>query len=497
EDGNILFKGRKDSQVKIRGYRIELGDIAAQLRKHNTIEDVLVLLKEEDAQHKYLCAYYTAKQEILADELRQFLKRSLPDYMIPSYFFCLQQFPLTTNAKIDTKALLQLSTPRQTVTAVGSPKGILEERMSQVWQDALGVKAVGVKDNFFALGGDSIKALRLVYDVNEAFGSNLKLMDIFKFDTPEKLLARIKETQGSADHLVLSQEVDNLLASVRSSYPTLEDAYPIADIQLGMLYHGLYGEKGRAVYHDQILHQVKYPNFDAERFGKAVSLMAQQHEILRTSFDLSNMEAPVQMVHKSIEPDYVHEDLSHQTKEDQEVHIKQKLADDRAQPFDIQKPGLWRVRTYSLGNDVVVVLLVCHHAIIDGWSDATFSTELNNIYVKLKDDPSFVPAKLPCTYRDYVRDEIIAKRDPAIKKFWKDEFAGYSKTKFVFELDDVGSKNKVYNKDLGNSLKDKLNKFSVEHNISPRTVCFSVFLQMIRSLSLSEELIVGLHSHNR
>jgi amino acid adenylation domain-containing protein len=497
EDGNILFKGRKDSQVKIRGYRIELGDIAAQLRKHNSIDDVVVLLKEEDAQHKYLCAYYTAKQEIAAEELRQFLKLSLPGYMIPAYFFFLQQFPLTANAKIDVKALLQLDTPRETVTAAGSPKDILEEKMSNVWQDALGVKAVGVKDSFFALGGDSIKALRLVYDVNEAFGSSLKLMDIFKFDTPEKLLARIKETQGSVDHIVLAQEVDKLLESMIPADPSIEDVYPVADIQLGMLYHGLYGEKGSAVYHDQILHQVKYPNFDAARFDKAVSLMTQQHEILRTAFDLSDMEAPVQMVYKSIEPDYVHEDLSAKTKDEQQAYIKQKLADDRAQPFEIQKPGLWRVRTYSLGNDVVVVLLVCHHAIIDGWSDATFSTELNNIYVKLKENPLFVPAKLTCNYKDYVRDEIFAKRNPATKKFWKDEFTGYRKTKFIFELDDANSKNKVYNKELGNELKEKLNKFSVEHNISPRTVCFSVFLQMIRSLALGEELIVGLHSHNR
>jgi amino acid adenylation domain-containing protein len=503
EDGNILFKGRKDSQVKIRGYRIELGDIAAQLRKHNAIDDVLVLLKEED-KNKYLCAYYTAKQEIKADEFRKFLHRSLPDYMVPSYFFFLQQFPLTTNAKIDTKALLQLSTPRETAIITGSPKDILEERMSRVWQDALSVKAVGVKDNFFALGGDSIKALRLVYDVNEAFGSGLKLMDIFKFDTPEKLLARIKETQGSVDHIVLAQEVDKLLETEKSAYlqqhaisGLIEDIYPVADIQLGMLYHGLYGEKGRAVYHDQILHQVKYPNFDPVRLGKAVQLMSVQHEILRTGFDISDMDAPVQIVYKSIEADYVHEDLSRQSRQEQEAIIKQRLADDRAQPFDIQKPGLWRVRTYSLGNNVVVVLLVCHHAIIDGWSDATFSTELNNLYVRLKDDPAFAPAKLSCSYKDYVRDEILAKRNPAVKKFWKNEFAGYQKTKFIFELDDAHSKNKVYNKDLGNDLKEKLAKFSVEHNLSPRTVCFSVFLQMIRSLSLSEELITGLHSHNR
>ena len=386
--------------------------------------------------------------------------------------------------------------------ATGENKQVIAYR--QLAANELSANGCWEKDNFFALGGDSIKALRLVYDVNEAFSANLKLMDIFKFDTPEKLLARIKETQGSVDHVVLAKEVDKLLESVRSSYlkqipdaSIIEDVYPVADIQLGMLYHGLYGEKGRAVYHDQILHQVKYPNFDAVRFGKAVNLMAQQHEILRTAFDLTDMEAPVQMVYATIEADYVHEDLSRQNKDQQETTIRQRLAEDRAQPFDIEKPGLWRVRTYSLGNDVVVVLLVCHHAIIDGWSDATFSTELNNIYVRLKDEQSFAPAKLTCYYKDYVRNELVAKRDPAIKKFWKDEFAGYQKTKFIFELDDANSKNKVYNKDLGIDLKEKLNKFSVEQNISPRTVCFGVFLQMIRSLSLNEELIVGLHSHNR
>lgn len=502
EDGNILFRGRKDSQVKIRGYRIELGEIAAQLRKHDLIDDVLVLLKE-DGQHKYLCAYYTAQAAIAKDELRDFLRNALPDYMVPSYFFFLNQFPLTTNAKIDTKALLQLEIPREAVVT-DSPKSILEEKMTNVWQDALGVDSIGVNDNFFALGGDSIKALRLVYDVNEAFGANLKLMDIFKFETPGKLINRIKETQGSVEYPALEQEVDKLLETTRTSYlqkfeatELIQDVYPVADIQLGMLYHGLYGEKGRAVYHDQILHQVRYPNFDAARFSKAVSLIAAQHEILRTAFDLTDIEAPVQIVYNAVESDYAHEDLSSKTRQEQEDAIRQMLAADRAQPFDVQKPGLWRVRTFSLGNDVVVVLLVCHHAIIDGWSDATFSTELNNIYVKLKEEPSFVPAKLSCSYKDYVKDELFAKRKPVVQQFWKNEFAGYQKTKFIFELDDANSRNKVYNKDLGSDLKDKLSRFAIEQNISPRVVCFSVFLQVLRSLSLSEELIVGLHSHNR
>lgn len=502
EDGNILFRGRKDSQVKIRGYRIELGEIAAQLRKHESIDDVLVLLKEE-GQHKYLCAYYTGKAEIAKHELSKFLRQALPDYMVPSHFFYMEQFPLTTNAKIDTKALLQLEIPRETVV-VESPRDILEEKMTNVWQDALGVPPIGVTDNFFALGGDSIKALRLVYDVNEAFGANLKLMDIFKYETPEKLINRIKEVQGAVEYPVLEQEVNKLLEATRTAYlqkfatPELvEDAYPVADIQLGMLYHGLYGEKGRAVYHDQILHQVKYPNFDPVRFGKAVSLMAAQHEILRTAFDLTDIEAPVQIVYRQVQADYAHEDLSAMGRQEQEQAIRQRLADDRAQPFDIQQPGLWRVRSFSLGNDVVVVLLVCHHAIIDGWSDATFSTELNNIYVKLEDEPSFAPAKLSCSYKDYVRDELLAKRKPVVQRFWKDEFAGYRKTKFIFELDDANSKNKVYNKDLGADLKDKLSRFAIEQNISPRVVCFSVFLHVIRSLSLGDELIVGLHSHNR
>jgi tyrocidine synthetase III len=502
EDGNILFRGRKDSQVKIRGYRIELGEIAAQLRKHELVDDVLVLLKDE-GQNKCLCAYYTAKNEIAKEQLTGFLRNALPDYMVPSYFFFLNQFPLTTNAKIDTKALLQLEVPREEVV-IESPKNILEEKMTNVWKDALGVTIIGVKDNFFALGGDSIKALRLVYDVNEAFGANLKLMDIFKYETPEKLVNRIKEVQGAVEHPALEQEVDKLLQETKSMYlqnfaaaELVEDVYPVADIQLGMLYHGLYAEKGRAMYHDQILHQVKYPNFDPVRFGKAVSLMAAQHEILRTSFDLTDVEAPVQIVHSAIEADYAHEDLSAKNRPEQEAAIRQMLADDRAQPFDIQKPGLWRVRTFSLGNNVVVVVLVCHHAIIDGWSDATFSTELNNIYVRLKDEPSFAPAKLSCSYKEYVKDELMAKRKPVVQQFWKNEFAGYQKTKFIFELDDAGSKNKVYNKDLGADLKDKLSRFAIEQNISPRVVCFGVFLHVLRSLSLSEELIVGLHSHNR
>lgn len=502
KDGHVLFRGRKDNQVKIRGYRIELGEIEAYIKQTGIVEDVKVLASIRPDMDKHLIAYCLTQEPVSIESLKTTLTTRLPAYMVPVNYVVLKSFPLTANGKIDNATLLNLL-PEVTKESTKLPVDESIMKMIHIWKEVLSAESLGADDNFFNCGGDSIKAIRLIYDVNNAYGSKLKLMDIFKFDTPRLLMGRIEEPESTEGENSLLLEVEQYLKECADEYLAahsdvtgIQDVFPVADIQLGMLYHGLFGEDG-ATYHDQIVHQVKYVDFTPALVMSALELMMKRHGILRTAFDLSDNGNSRQLVYDTASVDYMHSDLSGLTRKEQQDSINAFLVKDRKYPFKIENPGLWRVRTFNLGNDRVVIILICHHAIIDGWSDATFSTELNNTYRKLKEDGSFIPKSIDCTYKDYVRDELVTKRNPTVKKYWTKTLNGFRKTKFTFDLNDEESTHKIHNEALGLDLKEKLHQFSSKHNISPRVVCFTVYLSVIKLLSVEEDLIVGLHTHNR
>lgn len=498
EDGNIEFRGRLDNQVKVRGHRVELGEIERTLAKHPLVDSVVVLLKSGNVNSQTLVAYCVSRLTVAAEELRAFLMENLPSYMIPSQFVMLSQLPLTISGKVDVKILLSMGDPDEPPE---QPLGKDELRMVQVWRDVLSVESISMSKNFFAQGGDSIKAIKLTYDINEVFGTDFKLVDIYTYDTPQKIIARIREHQcsiGDNDvRLGIQADIEQLKVSYINKAADnnfIEDVYPVADIQLGMLYHGFYGE---SIYHDQTVRQVRYRDFDAARFKVALTLLTAKHESLRTGFNLQVPDSPVQIVYSFADVDYEHTDLSSNSQEVQEDTIRQVLAADKRQPFNIEKAGLWRIRTFSLGNDILVVLIVCHHAIMDGWSDAVFATELNNLYIQLKEEPFFVPEKLDCSYKDYVVEELASKQNEAIREFWKNELSSVYKTKFVFSLGDEQATTREYTLELGPMLKHQLVKFSQENDMSIRAICFSIYLQIIKSLAIQNEVVVGLHTHNR
>src|SRR5260370_37215921 len=169
-DGNIEFLGREDLQVKVQGYRIELGEIEVRLQEHENIETCVVAVREDHPGEKRLVGYVIVKPGMrleLAD-LREFLRAKLPEYMVPSSFVFLERFPLTPNGKVDRKAL---PAPVRSITQIGSkpsaPRDTLELQLTKLWEQTLGVRPVNLGDNFFDLGGDSLMAVRLFFELKQ------------------------------------------------------------------------------------------------------------------------------------------------------------------------------------------------------------------------------------------------------------------------------------------------------------------------------------------
>ena len=200
-DGNIEFLGRMDRQVKVRGYRIELGEIESALSQHPAVKNAVVVMREEFPGNKRLAAYVVAKQQPapVTRDLCTFLKDKLPDYMIPSAFWFLDSLPVTPNGKVDRKAL---PAPDQTWPGIDKAfvwaRDALELQLTKLWEKIIGVEPIGVRDNFFEIGGHSLLAVRLVTQMNKMFRKHLALATLFQAPTIEQLACILRQEGWSA-----------------------------------------------------------------------------------------------------------------------------------------------------------------------------------------------------------------------------------------------------------------------------------------------------------
>jgi len=202
-DGNIDFLGRADYQIKLRGHRIEPGEIEALLEKSPGVRQAVVVLREDREGDKRLVAYLVAETADVASgaRLRAVLDAKLPDYMVPSAFVFLDELPLTGNGKIDRKALLKLPPPNfasAAATHTAEPSSEMERIVARAWQQALGIPAVGLTDNFFDLGAHSLTVAEAHAKLQEALGREIALLDLFQFTTVSALAAHLDKQSGGA-----------------------------------------------------------------------------------------------------------------------------------------------------------------------------------------------------------------------------------------------------------------------------------------------------------
>lgn len=199
ENGEMEYLGRLDNQVKIRGYRIELGEIENTLQKHEFIESALVIARTLNEEDKQLVAYIICNETVEADELKDFLKQSLPSYMLPSYFISLDEFPLTVNGKIDKSALPDPSEGvLKTESGHQAPTNKTEEKVVKAWCEVLAIpeSSLSIKDNLFEIGGDSIIAIKIINKLQKVFDEIFQLATLFEYPTPE-LFARYIDTKNA------------------------------------------------------------------------------------------------------------------------------------------------------------------------------------------------------------------------------------------------------------------------------------------------------------
>jgi amino acid adenylation domain-containing protein len=212
-DGNIEFLGRIDHQVKIRGIRIEPGEIENRLLKIKEIREAVVLAKEDETKENYLCAYITATEKLNIPQLKSQLSGKIPGIMVPSYVIQLEEMPVTRTGKLDRKKLSYLANTIETGVEFVAPQGELEHKVAEVWKTLLKLEEVGVQDNFFDVGGNSLKIIQLCSRLKETLNREIPVVTIFRYPTIQGFVEYL--TQGEAGVALQRKKMDDTLGRLR------------------------------------------------------------------------------------------------------------------------------------------------------------------------------------------------------------------------------------------------------------------------------------------
>ncbi|MGM7721818.1 amino acid adenylation domain-containing protein [Metabacillus sp. Hm71] len=394
-DGNLEFIGRKDNLTKIRGFRIEVGEIEACLLKHHEVEEAVVVAKEDRQGTKELCAYFVAKSDIPAVELRDFLMKRLPDFMIPAYFTQLNKMPLNQNGKIDRKKLPEPELKATVSSIYVAPENELERKIAQIWGEVLQLKKVGRYDHFFEIGGHSLKAASVVLKINQEFSANLQMSEMFKQPTIKDLASLLSENR--------QYETAGIL-------PVKERAYYPVSSQQKRLYIMWQLNKDSLAYNLPTGIMIE-GDLDTAAIQKTFQILVNRHEILRTSFSFADGQL-VQHVHPmlAISVNCIEAD------QERLMEVVRSLI----KPFHLEKPPLIRINLIKIQENQHLLVTDAHHIVFDGLSMDVLMEEFTEIY-EGKDLPN-----LKVQYRDYAvwqeqffQTEHFKRKE----KYWLDQLS--------------------------------------------------------------------------
>lgn len=413
-DGLIEFMGRADFQVKINGYRIELGEIEAVIRAQPEVRDVLVVVRAQ-GDSKRLVAYVLSQAALDTAALMNRISSQLPDYMLPAAVLVMDSFPLTANGKVDQKAL------PEPVFAVHSeqylaPRNELESQLAGLFCQLLQRDQVSIDQRFFALGGHSLTAARLVARLRQELQIELPVRELFVHDTVESLARRIMQLSTT---LTLPPLV--LVA-------TEGQQYPVATGQYG-LYLQIKQDSSAKAYNMPGAIRLQ-GRLDVTRLEQAMRQILQRHQALRSRFVEVDGELR-QEIRTEVPFSIRHLDWQQRSLSCTEQAIQALAYDEAAKPFDLEKDLLIRLSLVRLTETQHVLLFCLHHLVCDGWSFTILLQELSVFYAD-----SSLPAPA-CQYADYSHWQQCYLQTAARQQqlaYWQQQLSQLPACRFPFEV---------------------------------------------------------------
>ncbi len=478
-DGNIEFLGRIDNQVKIRGFRIELGEIENSLLQHHEISSATVVAKEVIDGDKQLVAYFVSDKEVEPFELRSFLKRSLPDYMIPSFFVDMEKLPLTPNGKIDRKALPEVDGSVGICVEYVAPSNVIQEKLVEIWQDVLGIERIGIHDNFFDLGGHSLKATKVVSRIDKDLDVDIALRDIFESQTIEALSLVIKSTKKT--EYIQIEEIP------------VQESYDISNAQRRLWVLDQFDEK--SVAYNMPAAFILEGKLNKDAFKEAYSYLIDRHESLRTVFIAVDGEPRQRIL---MNPVFNVEIVDLKGSSDPEKEAGILFERDISSPFDLETGPLVRLMVVSLEDKRHLFLFNMHHIISDGWSMNIFISEFVVCYNSFRERgiPDFKPLRIH--YKDYSawQNNLMKSGDlNGQREYWLEKLSGELP---VLDLPSDFTRPAVqtFNGNsiefcLSKEIKSALNDLCKDNNVSLFMLLKTFVIVLLHKYTGQQDIIVG------
>lgn len=482
--GDILFLGRKDDQLKIRGYRISPTEVSFSLEQHPAILQAIVTGIKHDHAYEHLVAYYVAEQEIDPARLRGYLETKLPAYMVPAFYVHLKSIPLLPNGKVDEKSLPSVKNRKTYARGNFEPPSTkTEQLLLNIWQDLLELEQVGVTENFFEIGGHSLKATRLMTAVQNQLKVSIGLKEIFQFPTIRLLADHIRHVKESVEIPAINSVAKKPL-------------YGVSNAQKRIWLLSQFKE-------DNAAYNMPYAltvdgEVDEAVLVKTIALLMDRHESLRTVFINQDGE-PFQKIKETLKVPFSKTNLADKSVDARDLIIRRIYEEDAERPFDLEHGPLFMFHLISLSEKSHVLVFVIHHIISDGWSQGILGNDFVTIYNALINGDQPQLPSITITYKDYTNwhnqliEEGFFRRS---ENYWLEKLA--DKPKGVMLPTDMprqalqtfnGRRNTFsLGKELTNRLYDESQKSGTTLYMSLMAIV-SVFLQKYSGQS---DIVIGL-----
>lgn len=459
-NGEIDYLGRFDDQVKVRGFRIELGEIERAIRSLENIKECAVIARPDYSNEMAVFAYLVSDEKISTTQIKDKLGKLLPEYMVPGYIAQIDKIPITLNGKLNRKELpvIEMQSEKEYVPARNST----EEKLCKLYENILHLDKIGIKDNFFDLGGHSLRATRLVNRIKTEICSNISLRHIFMYPAVEQLSEAILSLQDVQSEMI--------------PYAENKEYYPMSSAQKRIYIVSTMDSDGIAY---NIPQNFKiYGSLDVEKLKHALSLVISRHEILRTDF-LHFDNIMVQRIRENVELDFEVVNDVDITDED--------LMCQFVRPFDLQQAPLVRIKVV-LRSDYSLLMLDIHHIVADGMSLVTFITELSDAYNGL------LAKNLPKQYKDY--SEWMSTRNISNQKdYWIKQFSNEVPILDIptdYRRPSVQRfRGALVRIDMEDILTEKIRNFIKQTGLTEYMVYLSALMVLLSKYSRQDDIVVG------
>ncbi|TQV77357.1 amino acid adenylation domain-containing protein [Aliikangiella marina] len=489
--GNIEFLGRIDQQVKIRGYRIELGEVESHLKKIKGISEAVVMAKQVNSPELQLVAYVTksrvdSKHKTTDAEIKSLcrleLKKKLPDFLVPEYFVCLDEFPITANRKIAKKRLPIPNISELIQKDVIQPRSELEKKVYDCWLKILKIEDLSVDDDFFELGGHSILATRLVS----------LLQQVLEIDLPLKMLFEYSSVESLTKHI----EIQKVCSEATEIVPLSRgDEIPLSFAQQRLWFIDQLN-KGSKQYNVSLRHVVE-GDLDIPALKGAVSDLIARHSILRTIYR-EGKDGPIQIIQSEYDIPFSTVDISMLPVEERIAQAEQIICSEIESPFDLKNDVMLKVKLLMLDRNSFLIIGTIHHIATDGWSNVLLKKEILRFYKARTKKHRIKIANDNLQYADFAawqRKDLQKEKLTNLTSYWRLQLQG-APLVHSLPLDNSRTSHSSHNgathyQEIPAELAQKLQDIAKNKKVTKFIFMQTVFALLMSRYSLVEDIVIG------